>query len=110
MVFLSCYFLVQYGVKLGLTYALELNLDRIYVLGLELESCFLISSSTENQSMSSCFISERSNINELLSKVMDCSKALMTKLLTEVGEEASMERFEKKFILSCIIETQNLKS
>ena len=46
LVFLSCYFLVEYGVKLGLMYALELNLDRTYVLGLELESCFLISSST----------------------------------------------------------------
>ena len=73
---------------------LELNLDGTFVLGLELRLCLLFSCSTENQSMLSYFICKGSNI-KLLYKVTDRGKASMTKLLTETGDKASLEKFKK---------------
>ena len=94
-IFLSCYFFVGDGIKLVLMCQLELNLDGTFVLGLELRLCLLFSSSTENQSMLSCFICKGNNIIKLLYKVTDRGKASMTKLLTETGDKASLEKFKK---------------
>ena len=87
--------LVFLSIKLVLVLALEYNLDRIYVLGLDSASYFLFSSPTENQRKLSCFICEENDITEILSKVKDRGKASMVKLLTEAGDKTALERFKE---------------